>query len=63
MASFENLCAKKNLNFDDYWAADAEGKTEIYHFIGKDIVYFHALFWPYDALLGVDVVAVLFVEL
>ncbi|MDO8418215.1 MAG: methionine--tRNA ligase [Agitococcus sp.] len=46
MASFENLCAKKNLNFDDYWAADAEGKTEIYHFIGKDIVYFHALFWP-----------------
>ncbi|MDO9180427.1 MAG: methionine--tRNA ligase [Agitococcus sp.] len=46
MASFENLCTKKNLNFDDYWAADAEGKTEIYHFIGKDIVYFHALFWP-----------------
>jgi methionyl-tRNA synthetase len=36
---------KKNaLNFDDYWAADAEGKTEIYHFIGKDIVYFHAYF-------------------
>jgi len=46
MASFENLCTKKNLNFNDYWAADAEGKTEIYHFIGKDIVYFHALFWP-----------------
>ena len=32
------------LVFDDYWAADA--KTELYHFIGKDIVYFHTLFWP-----------------
>ena len=32
------------LNFDGYWAAGA--KTELYHFIGKDIVYFHTLFWP-----------------
>lgn len=46
MASFKNLCEQRGLNFDDYWASDAEGKTEVYHFIGKDIVYFHALFWP-----------------
>jgi methionyl-tRNA synthetase len=44
MASFKNLCARANLDFDDFWAADA--KTELYHFIGKDILYFHALFWP-----------------
>jgi methionyl-tRNA synthetase len=44
MASFKNLCARLNLNFDDYWGKDA--KTELYHFIGKDILYFHALFWP-----------------
>jgi methionyl-tRNA synthetase len=46
MASFKNLCEQRGLNFDDYWALDAHSKTEIYHFIGKDIVYFHALFWP-----------------
>ena len=34
----------KLLNFDEYWAKDS--KTELYHFIGKDILYFHALFWP-----------------
>lgn len=45
MASLKNLCSKrKDLNFDDYWAAGS--KTELYHFIGKDIIYFHALFWP-----------------
>jgi methionyl-tRNA synthetase len=44
MASFKNLCAKNGLDFDEYWKADA--KTELYHFIGKDILYFHALFWP-----------------
>ena len=44
MASFKKLCAKKGLDFDEFWGADA--KTELYHFIGKDIVYFHALFWP-----------------
>lgn len=45
MASFKNLCSKdKDLNFDDYWAADS--KYELYHFIGKDIAYFHTLFWP-----------------
>ena len=45
MASFENLCARHpTLQFDDYWKVGSD--TELYHFIGKDIVYFHALFWP-----------------
>ena len=44
MASFKNLCTKKALDFDEYWAQDST--TELYHFIGKDIIYFHALFWP-----------------
>jgi methionyl-tRNA synthetase len=44
MASFQNLAKKRNLNFDDFWNADS--KAELYHFIGKDILYFHALFWP-----------------
>lgn len=45
IASFKNLCEnRKELNFAEYWHADS--KTELYHFIGKDIVYFHALFWP-----------------
>ncbi|MGM8908643.1 methionine--tRNA ligase [Psychrobacter sp. 1U1] len=51
MASFKNLCDKREgteqaLDFDRYWAQENEHKTEVYHFIGKDIVYFHALFWP-----------------
>ncbi|MGO2386461.1 MAG: methionine--tRNA ligase [Psychrobacter sp.] len=51
MASFKNLCDKRSgtdqaLDFDRYWAQENEQKTEVYHFIGKDIVYFHALFWP-----------------
>lgn len=47
MASFKNLCNKdtqRKLNFDDYWKADSQ--YEVYHFIGKDIAYFHTLFWP-----------------
>jgi len=44
MASFKNLCTKTDLDFDEFWALDS--KTELYHFIGKDIIYFHALFWP-----------------
>ncbi|MFA6971071.1 MAG: methionine--tRNA ligase [Gallionella sp.] len=44
MGSFKKLCKIKNLNFDDYWKPDST--TELYHFIGKDILYFHALFWP-----------------
>ncbi|WP_110708711.1 methionine--tRNA ligase [Salinicola sp. CR57] len=44
LASFQNLCDREGLDFDSYWKADSE--AEVYHFIGKDIVYFHALFWP-----------------
>jgi len=44
MASFQNLCARAGLKFDDFWASDS--RAELYHFIGKDILYFHALFWP-----------------
>ncbi|WP_305463892.1 methionine--tRNA ligase [Photobacterium leiognathi] len=45
MGSFKNLCDKRgDLNFDEYWNKDSS--TELYHFIGKDIVYFHSLFWP-----------------
>ncbi len=44
MGSFRNLCARHGLNFDDFWGKDS--KAELYHFIGKDILYFHALFWP-----------------
>ncbi|NOI66400.1 methionine--tRNA ligase [Vibrio sp. 99-8-1] len=45
MGSFKNLCDKRSdLDFDEYWKKDSA--TELYHFIGKDIVYFHSLFWP-----------------
>ena len=44
MASFANLCKRADLDFDAYWGGDSD--VELYHFIGKDIVYFHALFWP-----------------
>jgi len=45
MASFKNLCAKRSdLNFSEYW--EREDAVDLYHFIGKDIIYFHALFWP-----------------
>lgn len=44
MASFKKLCEIKGLDFDEYWNKDSS--TELYHFIGKDILYFHALFWP-----------------
>ncbi|HEB59891.1 MAG TPA: methionine--tRNA ligase [Gammaproteobacteria bacterium] len=45
MASFKNLCVQREeLDFDAWWGADS--KTELYHFIGKDIAYFHTLFWP-----------------
>ncbi|HYN54178.1 MAG TPA: methionine--tRNA ligase, partial [Methylotenera sp.] len=44
MASFKKLCADKGLDFDEYWNKDSN--AELYHFIGKDILYFHALFWP-----------------
>ena len=45
MASFRNLCERDGgLDFDEYWNADSD--AEVYHFIGKDIMYFHTLFWP-----------------
>ncbi len=44
MASCKALCDKQGLDFDSFWAADST--AELYHFIGKDIIYFHALFWP-----------------
>jgi methionyl-tRNA synthetase len=43
-AASSNYCDRHGLNFDDYWKPDSE--AEVYHFIGKDILYFHALFWP-----------------
>ena len=51
-ASFKNLCKKTGVNWEDYCLDDGKGDprlnngTELYHFIGKDIVNFHALFWP-----------------
>lgn len=51
LASFKNLCDKQGLDFDEFWATDS--KTELYHFIGKDIIYFHALFFP-AMLQGAD---------
>jgi methionyl-tRNA synthetase len=45
MASFRNLCDRtEGLEFDAFWAPNST--AEVYHFIGKDIIYFHALFWP-----------------
>jgi methionyl-tRNA synthetase len=44
MASFRNLCDRTGLDFDTYWKKGSA--AELYHFIGKDIIYFHALFWP-----------------
>lgn len=44
MASFENLAKRRGLDFAAWWQPDSN--TELYHFIGKDILYFHALFWP-----------------
>ena len=44
MASFKNLCERSEYEFDDYWLSGQD--TELYHFIGKDIINFHTLFWP-----------------
>ena len=48
MASFKNFVDKQrpDLDFDQFWKEGAESNTELYHFIGKDIVNFHGLFWP-----------------
>ena len=44
LASFQDYCAREGVNFDDYWQTGSQ--TELYHFIGKDIINFHGLFWP-----------------
>ena len=44
LASFKNLCDKNGIDFDSFWQLDSD--AEVYHFIGKDIIYFHSLFWP-----------------
>ena len=44
LASFRNLCVREGIDFEEYCAPDSG--AEMYHFIGKDIMYFHALFWP-----------------
>ena len=44
VSGFKQLCKKNNLSFADFWKTDK--KAEVFHFIGKDIVYFHTLFWP-----------------
>ncbi|MBL8497818.1 methionine--tRNA ligase [Nitrosomonas sp. JL21] len=48
MGSFKNLCDSEHIPFDEFWQPQllSNTKTELYHFIGKDILYFHALFWP-----------------
>ncbi|OUS04642.1 methionine--tRNA ligase [Gammaproteobacteria bacterium 42_54_T18] len=52
MASFKNLCDRQDgLDFDHYWKKDSN--AELYHFIGKDIINFHGLFWP-AMLTGAD---------
>jgi methionyl-tRNA synthetase len=44
LGSFREFCAREDMDFDEWW--DPGSETEVYHFIGKDIVYFHTLFWP-----------------
>jgi methionyl-tRNA synthetase len=44
IASFRELCERRGLDFDAWWQPDS--RAEVHHFIGKDIVYFHTLFWP-----------------
>ena len=52
MASFKELCEREGLDFDAWWGQDST--AEIHHFIGKDIIYFHTLFWP-AMLMGADI--------
>jgi len=53
MSIFKQLCDQKHIDFAPYWQKDGITKTELYHFIGKDIMYFHTLFWP-AMLIGAD---------
>ncbi|MHC4457640.1 MAG: methionine--tRNA ligase [Planctomycetota bacterium] len=50
MASAKNYCDRHNIDFNQLWNSD---EYELYHFIGKDIMYFHALYWP-AMLMGAD---------
>ena len=52
MASFKELCDREGLDFDAWWGQNST--AEIHHFIGKDIIYFHTLFWP-AMLMGADI--------
>ncbi len=51
IASFKELCERKGLDFESWWRKDST--AEVYHFIGKDIIYFHTLFWP-AMLMGAE---------
>lgn len=51
MSSFQNYAKQHNIDFESYWQPESD--TELYHFIGKDIIYFHSLFWP-AMLKGAD---------
>lgn len=44
LSIFKELCEKENIDFDQFWKKNSD--AEVHHFIGKDIIYFHALFWP-----------------
>lgn len=45
ISAFKNMCNKnQTIDFEEFWKKDSD--TELYHFIGKDIIYFHGLFWP-----------------
>ncbi|MXW02592.1 MAG: methionine--tRNA ligase [Holophagales bacterium] len=44
MAAFRRFCDRNGVGFEDFWGPDSD--AELYHFIGKDILYFHCLFWP-----------------
>lgn len=48
LSSFKNLCAKTGIDFDQFLdtARNQNSETELHHFLGKDIVNFHGLFWP-----------------
>ncbi|MCF6764352.1 methionine--tRNA ligase [Thiotrichales bacterium 19S3-7] len=46
LASFLDFCQKNNIDYDAFWSKEKHNHSEVYHFIGKDIIYFHTLFWP-----------------
>lgn len=46
IATSKEYFTKHNINFEDFWSKNSHNTSEVYHFIGKDITYFHTLFWP-----------------